>query len=158
MNIADIIATERISAAEDVHSKKRALERLADSLAGATPYLAAGEIFSNLVAREKLGSTGIGDGVAIPHARIKGLDECVAAFARLQQPVAFDAGDEQPVDLLFGLLVPEQSTQTHLNLLRSLAEMFSEAECLSALRGAEDEQALFDDLIRYCPAVAADPG
>lgn len=146
MNIADIIDPERTHVAEAVQSKKRALERLSELLADGTPELSASDIFSGLVGREKLGSTGIGDGVAIPHARMKGIDECVGAFARFPQAIDFDAGDEQPVDLTFGLLVPEQSTEAHLELLRSLAEMFSESDCLSALRRAEDDKALFDSL------------
>lgn len=156
MNIADIIAPERTRVADNVQSKKRALERLAELLAEATPYLHASEILNGLVAREKLGSTGIGDGVAIPHARMKGIDDCAGAFIRFAEPVAFDAADEQPVDLVFGLLVPEQSTQAHLDLLRRLAEMFSEPDCLSSLRGAGDGQALFDGLTRHSRMASSD--
>lgn len=149
MNIADIIAAERVTRIEDVQSKKRALEQLAGLLSEGSPYLTAGEIFSGLVAREKLGCTVIGDGVAIPHARMKGIDECIGAFAHIPGTVDFDANDERPVDLMFGLLVPEQSTQTHLDLLRALAEMFSKPECLVDLRQASDDKALLDALLKH---------
>ncbi len=151
MNIADIVAPERVRLAEDVQSKKRALEQLSEILTEGTPYLTASEIFNGLIAREKLGSTGIGDGVAIPHARMKGTDECTGAFIRLPQPVDFEASDDQPVDLIFGLLVPEQSTEAHLNMLRALAEMFSDAQCLSELREAGDDKTLHDHLLRHDP-------
>jgi len=147
MNIADIVAPERVRLAEDVQSKKRALEQLAEILTQGTPYLTASEIFSGLIAREKLGSTGIGDGVAIPHARMKGADECIGAFMRLPQPVDFESNDEQPVDLVFGLIVPEKSTETHLNMLRTLAETFSVKQALAELRDAPDDAALHRALI-----------
>lgn len=149
MNIADIVAPERVQLAEDVQSKKRALEQLAEILTQGTPYLTASEIFNGLVAREKLGSTGIGDGVAIPHARMKGTDDCVGAFMRLPQPVDFESNDEQPVDLVFGLLVPEQSTEAHLNMLRRLAEMFSENQALAELRDAGDDATLHRVLLAH---------
>ncbi|MES1926084.1 PTS sugar transporter subunit IIA [Salinisphaera sp. T31B1] len=147
MNIADIVAPERVRLAEDVQSKKRALEQLAEILTQGTPYLTAGEIFNGLIAREKLGSTGIGDGVAIPHARMKGADECIGAFMRLPQPVDFESNDEQPVDLVFGLIVPDKSTEAHLNMLRKLAETFSEGQALAELRDATDDAALHRALI-----------
>lgn len=157
MNIADIIAPERISTAEEAPSKKRALEQLAGLLAEGTPYLSTGEVLDGLVTREKLGSTGIGDGVAIPHARMKATDDCVGAFVRFAQPVTFDASDDKPVDLMFGLIVPEQSTEEHLQLLRSLAEMFSDSECAAALRHSDSATTLFDNLNRSLP-VASNAG
>lgn len=152
MNIADIVAPERVRLAEDVQSKKRALEQLAEILTQGTPYLTAGEIFTGLISREKLGSTGIGDGVAIPHARMKGADECIGAFMRLPQPVDFESNDEQPVDLVFGLIVPEKSTEMHLNMLRTLAETFSEKQALAELRDAADDAALHRALIARASA------
>ncbi len=156
MNIADIVAPERVRLADDVQSKKRALEQLSEILTEGTPYLTASEIFNGLIAREKLGSTGIGDGVAIPHTRMKGTDECIGAFMRLPQPVDFEATDDQPVDLVFGLLVPEQSTEAHLNMLRTLAEMFSDGQCLSQLRDAADDKTLHDRLIDHDPVEPGD--
>lgn len=149
MNIADIVASDRVALVADVQSKKRALEQLADILAEGTPYLTAADVFNGLIGREKLGSTGVGDGVAIPHARLKGIDEAIGAFMRLPQGVDFEATDEAPVDLVFGLLVPEGATDEHLKLLRQLAEIFSEAETLSDLREAGDAAALYRTLLNH---------
>lgn len=155
MTIADIIHPDRVRVVADVQSKKRALERLSEILAEATPYLTATEIFTGLVAREKLGSTGIGDGVAIPHGRLKGLDECVGAMIRLPQGVDFEASDDRPVDMLFGLLVPQESTEAHLRILKALAEMFADEDCLNRLRAAEDDKALHALLLDYDPIAQA---
>ncbi|AWN16494.1 PTS sugar transporter subunit IIA [Salinisphaera sp. LB1] len=149
MNIADIVAPDRVQLAADVQSKKRALEQLADILAEGTPYLTAADVFNGLIGREKLGSTGVGDGVAIPHARLKGIDECIGAFIRLPQGVDFETTDEQPVDLIFGLLVPEDATDEHLKLLRQLAEIFSETDTLSELRDAGDDRRLYQTLLDH---------
>lgn len=149
MNIADIIAPDRVQFAADVQSKKRALEQLADILAEGTPYLTAADVFNGLIAREKLGSTGVGDGVALPHARLKGIDDCIGAFMRLPQGVDFEATDEQPVDLIFGLLVPEAATDEHLKLLRRLAEIFSETDTLVDLRDSDDDQSLYRTLLDH---------
>lgn len=148
MNLADIITADRTRIVADVASKKRALESLSEILAEATPYLTATEIFTALVSREKLGSTGLGDGVAIPHGRLKGLDECVGAMIRLPaEGVDFEAPDSKPVDLMFGLLVPQDSTEAHLNILRGLAEMLTEDDRLTRLRTAADERALYQAML-----------
>lgn len=149
MNIADIVAPDRVRLADDVQSKKRALEQLAEILTQGTPYLTPGDIFTGLIGREKLGSTGVGHGVAIPHTRLKGTDECIGAFMRLPQAVEFEANDEQPVDLIFGLLVPNQATDEHLTLLRRLAEMFSVEQTLTDLRDASDDATLHRVLLSH---------
>lgn len=149
MNIADIVATDRIRLVPDVQSKKRALEQLAEILAEGTPYLTAADVFNGLISRERLGSTAVGDGVAIPHARLKGIDDCIGAFIRLPQGVDFEAADETAVDLVFGLLVPESATDEHLKLLRALAEIFSRAEVLADLREAPDDAGLHRTLLSY---------
>lgn len=155
MTIADLIHPDRVRVVTDIQSKKRALEHLSEILSEATPYLTETEIFTALIGREKLGSTGIGDGVAIPHGRLKGLDECVGAMIRLQEGVDFEAPDDRPVDLIFGLLVPQDSTEAHLKILRALAEMFSDESCLERLRAAEDDQALHALLLDYDPIAEA---
>lgn len=155
MNIADIVAPDRVCLADDVQSKKRALQQLAEILTQGTPYLTSGDIFTGLIGREKLGSTGVGHGVAIPHTRLKGTDECIGAFMRLPQAVEFEANDEQPVDLIFGLLVPNQATDEHLTLLRRLAEMFSVEQTLTDLRDAGDDTALHRVLLSHDSAVDA---
>jgi len=101
-------------------------------------------VASSLAAREKLGSTGLGQGIAIPHGRIHGLREAVGAFARLRHPVPFDAPDGKPVDQLFVLLVPEHATDQHLQLLSELAQMFSERTFRERLTQAPSAAALAD--------------
>ncbi len=110
--------------------------------------LARSTIFDSLFAREKLGSTGLGQGVAIPHGRIKGLKEAAGAFIRLATPVPFDSPDGRAVDLLFVLLVPEQATEEHLQILSELAQRFSDRafrEKLQAATTPADIVALFLD-------------
>ncbi len=102
--------------------------------------IARGVVFESLFARERLGSTGLGQGVAIPHGRIKGLKDALGAFVRLSQPVPFDAPDGKPVNLVFALLVPEHATEKHLEILSELAQMFSDRELREALAGAADRR------------------
>lgn len=155
MNIADIITANRASTAANVHSRKRALQWLSELLAGGTPYLTASEIFSALIAREKLGSTGIGHGIAIPHARMKGIDECVGAIIRLSSTVDFEADDGQPVDLIFGLLVPEESCRQYSGMLHSLAATFDDPDCRTELRNADSDKALVTTLVKHSSAAEA---
>ena len=104
-------------------------------------------VVDSLLAREKLGSTGLGQGIAIPHGRIRGLKEARGAFVRLKSPIPFDAPDGKPVSQVFVLLVPEQATEQHLQLLSELAQMFSEAtfrEKLARATAAAGLHAVFD--------------
>jgi PTS system nitrogen regulatory IIA component len=111
-------------------------------------------VFDSLFARERLGSTGLGQGVAIPHGRIKGLKDALGAFVRLAQPVPFDAPDAKPVNLLFVLLVPEQATEKHLQILSELAQMFSDRALRDALAGAADAEALHQRIAGWQPDAA----
>lgn len=122
-------------------SKKRMFERVG-ILFENTRGIARSQVFDSLFAREKLGSTGLGQGVAIPHGRIKGLKEAMAAFVKLEHPVPFDAPDGLPVSLVFVLLVPERATDLHLQLLGELAQMFSEPAFREALQTTDDPAAL----------------
>ena len=150
MNISDIIAPDRVVCDLDATSKKRVLERLSDMLVtNSSDTLASQDVVDSLIARERLGSTGIGYGVAIPHGRIKNTDHAIAAFAQLHEGVDFDASDKQEVDLLFALLVPEESTEEHLQLLSQLAEMFSDEEFRAQLRATKDSQAIYN-LLSTC--------
>ena len=119
-------------------SKKRALEQIANLVARDLPGLDAHVIFENLVAREKLGSTGFGNGIAIPHCRLAGCSVPVCALLRLDAPVDFDALDGAPVDLLFVLLVPAAATEEHLELLRQIAGLLDRADVRERLRQAKD--------------------
>ncbi|HLX27288.1 MAG TPA: PTS sugar transporter subunit IIA [Casimicrobiaceae bacterium] len=109
-------------------------------------------VAASLAAREKLGSTGLGQGIAIPHGRIAGLREAMGAFARLQAPIAFDAPDGKPVDTIFVLLVPEHATDRHLQLLSELAQMFSERAFRERLVHAPDPGALAQAFREWQPA------
>lgn len=145
MNISDIISPDRVLCDIDASSKKKALEQLSDMIASdTTSTLLPKDVVDSLIARERLGSTGIGYGVAIPHGRLKNTDHAIAAFAKLHEGIDFDAADNQTVDLLFALLVPEESTSEHLQLLAQLAEMFSSEEFREKLRATKDRQAIYD--------------
>jgi PTS system nitrogen regulatory IIA component len=131
-----------ISIADSASSKKRILEQAARLLAGSADEPSTEQIFERLFERERLGSTGLAGGVALPHARMPGIEESRGAFLRLAEPIDFDALDGQPVDLVFALLVPEDANDEHLQLLARLATMFNEQELRDRLRTAEAEQAM----------------
>jgi len=124
-------------------SKKKALEQIANLIHREVPDLAMQDVFESLVAREKLGSTGFGNGIAIPHCRLKGCTTPVSALMHLDAPIDFDAIDGAPVDLLFVLLVPEAATDAHLELLRQIASMLDRKEVREKLRSAPNNQALY---------------
>lgn len=123
--IAKLLPPENIVVDLDASSKKRVFEQ-AGLLFENNQGIGRSQVYDALFAREKLGSTGLGMGIAIPHGRIKGLKEAKGAFLRLAAPVQFDAPDGKPVGLLFVLLVPEAATEHHLQLLSELAQMFSD--------------------------------
>lgn len=145
MNIKDLIAPERIACNASANSKKRALELLGNLLShGADQEINEDRIFEHLIERERLGSTGLGHGVAIPHARIQGQHTAIGAFIKLENGVDFDAIDNQPVDLLFALLVPEHFTDEHLEILAQLAEMFGNSRICEQLRASKDQQKILE--------------
>lgn len=151
--IAEILPPENVIAELDAASKKRAFEQIG-ALLEEQLHLGKGKIFDSLFAREKLGSTGLGHGVAIPHGRIKGLKDTVGVFARLKQPIPFDAPDDAPVSLLFVLLVPEQATDLHLQILGELAHMFSDRLLREQLNLRHQREALHQLLVNWTPHVA----
>lgn len=134
MDVADILAPDRIRFGVSASSKKKALEATAELLGTADGRISAQAIAEGLFARERLGSTGLGAGVALPHTRSSDARQAVGAFLTLAAPIDFDAADDQPVDLLFGLLVPEESTEEHLEILAALAEIFSKSHVRERLR------------------------
>ncbi len=143
--IADLLPAANIAIDVDVASKARLFEA-AGALFAAGSGLNATTVTASLGARERLGSTGLGQGIAIPHGRIKGLNHAAGAFLRLKQAIAFDAPDGKPVAQVFVLLVPEQATDMHLQLLSELAQMFSERafrDKLAAATGIADLDRLF---------------
>jgi nitrogen PTS system EIIA component len=145
MPFLDLLPPERVRTDLVAGDKAAAISRLADLLAGDDD---AGIVHAALEAREQLGSTGLGQGVAIPHGRSAAIAEARAAFVRLVQPVDFGADDGQPVDLIAALIVPEHFTDQHLKLLAELAELFSDAELTASLRAAPDAASLWDRLRR----------
>ena len=147
MNISQLIDEDHVLCCPEVASKKRLLEVVSELLAVDLTHISAHEIFDSLINREKLGSTGLGKGVAIPHGRIHALEQPVCAFIRLEAPVEFDATDGQPVDLAFALLVPEDSTEEHLQVLSLIAELFSDQEFCSGVRGCRDRDCLVQHLL-----------
>jgi nitrogen PTS system EIIA component len=134
-------------------SKKRLFEQ-AGLLFENHDGIARALVFESLFAREKLGSTGLGQGVAIPHGRIKGLKEALGAFIRPAQPIAFDSPDGAPVTLVFVLLVPEKATEKHLQILSELAQMFSDRALREAMSAAPDAAALFQLVVTWQPDAA----
>lgn len=134
MKLSEILTPDRILLDSDATSKKRVLESASQLLAGNDENLSPRAVFDCLIAREKLGSTGLGHGVAIPHGRFSGLDEATGVFIRLPAGVDFDAPDDAPVDLVFALLVPEESTEEHLKILAEIASRFDSEDCRDALR------------------------
>lgn len=128
-------------------SKKRVLEQIAKVIGQDLPDLDPQTIFESLIAREKLGSTGFGNGIAIPHCRMPGCVSPLSAVLRLDAPVDFDAIDGAPVDLLFVLLVPEAATDEHLELLRQIASMLDREEVRERLRRAATGQDLYQTVV-----------
>ena len=135
---SDLLSPGRILANVSINSKKRLLELISLTMAKKNSELNSREIFESLCAREHLGSTALGNGVAIPHGRIKGTDGVEALFIRLIKPLPLDAEDGKPVDLIFALAVPKNCTKDHSNLLSGIADRFSESELLEKLRNAAD--------------------
>src|SRR5919108_6013321 len=151
--VAKILNVQHVSLDLQVSSKKRLFEQaglIFENLDG----IARSLVFDSLFARERLGSTGLGQGVAIPHGRIKGLKEALGAFIRLAQPIPFDAPDGAPVTLAFVLLVPEKATEKHLQILSELAQMFSDKALRESMARAPDAAALHQLVTAWQPDAA----
>lgn len=146
VNIDDILHRSCTSAEVVASSRKKALEAASDLLAEHYSELSARALFDELMSRERLGSTGLGEGVAIPHCRIP-CKQIVGAFLKLKEPVDYDAIDDQPVDLLFVLVVPPLETTAHLEVLAALARVFESPESRRRLRAQNSDGALYEELI-----------
>jgi len=149
MNIIDILSPNCVVSTVSVSSKKRLLEKIGSLITAENPELIEDEIFDSLLSRERLGSTGIGHGVAIPHGRVKTDGKSIGVFLQLTDAIDFDAIDSQPVDLVFGLLVPENSTDEHLQILSTLASMFSDQAVCDKLRQANNSEELYKLLAEW---------
>lgn len=128
-------------------SKKKVLEYLGSFIAEHIPESSADDIYTRLLSRERMGSTGIGEGIAIPHCRLKQCDATFTVLLHLEEPIDFDAIDKQPVDLIFALIVPEEATDEHLQTLSMLAQKLSQADYRDALRNATDSAGLYQQAI-----------
>jgi PTS system nitrogen regulatory IIA component len=149
MKIVDLLTKDRIRTDADVASKKRALEVLSEMLSDASMSVPSSVVFNKLISRERLGSTGLGHGVALPHARIERTSEARGALINLPRGIDFDAFDRQPVDLLFALVVPEHFTDEHLQILADLAELFSDQDLCRDLRQADSPEAIYQRLVDW---------
>ena len=143
MQLNSILTPGRTHCRAPGASKKRVLENLAQLINQDIPSLEADYLFEQLIAREKLGSTGLGNGIAIPHCRIKDCPAITGCLITLESGVDFDAIDQQPVDILFVLLVPEEANDEHLAALAKLAELFSQPDYCQRLREADSNDKLF---------------
>ena len=143
MQLCDILTEDRTQANIAISSKKKAMEALAECFAQSIPTLISDEIYHQFVCREKLGTTGIGDGIAIPHCRFDTDGKTFAACFTLKEPIDFDAVDNQPVDLIIAMLVPHNAESSHLQTLSNLAQKLQASDYAEALRRAETNKALF---------------
>ncbi len=142
MGLEDLLSPKGVIHNLRVSCKREALQAIADKAAGLIDRPAA-DIMTTLLEREQLGSTGVGDGVALPHGKIEGLSKIVGVLARLETPVSFDALDDQPVDLVFMLLAPANATAAHLKALAKVSRLLRDEHAREALRGADSAEALF---------------
>ena len=125
-------------------SKKRLFETIAKVVCDDQTSLPYDEVLDHLIAREKLGCTGMGQGIAIPHCRVSAVTRPMGSLLTLEEPIPFDAPDELPVDLLFVLLVPVEAHQEHLDILANIARLFSQPNLCERMRAARDDRALYD--------------
>lgn len=152
-NLAKILLPANVVLGLEVSSKKRAFEQ-AGLIFENNCGIARSVVSENLFARERLGSTGLGHGVAVPHGRIKDLKAPLAAFVRLAEPIPFESPDGQPVNLLIFLLMPANVTQQHLETLSEIAEMFSDDAFRAALATDPDPASVFNRIISWRPSVS----
>ncbi|WP_372748006.1 PTS IIA-like nitrogen regulatory protein PtsN [Litorivivens sp.] len=149
MQLDHFLTRERTYCGAASTSKKRLLEDVAEFISGDVPALNAQEIYSQLLNRERLGSTGIGEGVAIPHCRVSNCSSIVGALITLKSPVDFDAVDDKPVDILFALVAPEEGHDEHLNALATIAARLNDSSFRDSLRAANDADELFKAATGY---------
>jgi nitrogen PTS system EIIA component len=154
MEIADLITPRGVVPQLRVTNKKQALQELAKRAAALTG-IQERAIYDVLIERERLGSTGIGMGIGIPHGKLSGLDAVCGIFARLDRPIPFDAIDDQPVDLIFLLLAPEGAGADHLKALARVSRLLRDRTVCEKLRGTENTDALYALLIDRAPSPAA---
>lgn len=144
MDISQILSLNCVSCAIEATSKKRILESISEFASAQVPSLSADLIFSSLVGREKVGSTGIGNGIAIPHGRMPNIDRVYGFLITCNPAVDYDSIDDKPVDVLFTLLVPEEQAEGHLQTLAMIASKLSDKQILKAIRQASTNELLYE--------------
>lgn len=154
MQIQSFLSSRRTLCGAEGGSKKRTLELIANLIAEDIPTLNSDEIFLSLIAREKLGATGLGNGIAIPHCRIKNCIGTVGAVIKLNSAVDFDSIDGKPVDLIFALIAPEEAHEEHLQTLAVLAEKLSSQEYTEKLRSSDSSESLYAFATQESPSLA----
>jgi len=148
IQLDQVLSSERVYTGAFGVSKKRVLQSLAERLAASLDGVGEVDLFDQLIARERLGSTGLGQGIAVPHCRLAQIERPIAALAKLDEAVDFESPDRKPVDLLFVLVVPEAATDDHLNLLAAVVERFNDSTLVKSLRQASDSQTLYQQFIQ----------
>jgi nitrogen PTS system EIIA component len=148
MQIQSLLSPDRTLCKVTANSKKQALEILANIMAQSHSALDADDLLRRMLARERLGSTGIGHGIAIPHCRVSQCSSAIGALISLERAVEFDAIDSQPVDILFAMLVPDDAHNEHLQNLAALANTLGKPDVRQILRDATDNQALYQAAVR----------
>ena len=154
MNLDTLISSDAVINNPEIKSKKRALELLAEHLASqanqsSSENIDALKIFQLLIDREKLGSTSMGHGVALPHTRTSLTENAIGAFLKLDKGIDFDSPDQQPTDLIFALMVPEHYTDEHLKILADLASLFSDENFCMNIRASINHQEIYNNLINW---------
>ncbi|TCS37621.1 PTS sugar transporter subunit IIA [Reinekea marinisedimentorum] len=144
IQLSQVLSAEQTYMESFGASKKRILQTLAERLSQTLDNISDLELFDQLIARERLGSTGIGSGVAVPHCRLEGLEEPIAALVKIPEPVDFDSIDKSPVDLIFALIVPSEATDEHLQLLASVVEQVNDPANLTKIRNCKTPTELYN--------------
>lgn len=147
--LSRILTPTRCLQAVEIDSRKRVLETISRTMADEVTDVSAMDLFDLLIARERLGSTAIGNGVAIPHVRCAKIDQPIAVLCQLASPIPYDAKDGQPVDLFFALVVPEEAEDVHSTILSQMATLFRDEASCQALRQAASPQALYHYIMEY---------
>ncbi len=154
MDLSDLVNPQGVVANLKVSGKKQLLQELAQRMAGIA-HVAERTIFETLLERERLGTTGVGQGIAIPHARLPGIDKIFGMFARLAEPIDFDSIDDQPVDLVFLLIAPEGAGADHLKALARVSRLLRNQTTCEKLRAAQDTAAIYALLTEPAASQAA---
>lgn len=154
MDLGDLLSAEEVIPTLKAKSKKQVLQEIA-GIAAEKAGLDPQDVFDVLLQRERLGSTGVGQGVAIPHGRLPSIDRIFCLFARLEEPISFDSIDDEPVDLVFLLLAPETAGADHLKALARISRLIRESQTLDKLRGSRERSALYSVLTEASASHAA---